>query len=565
MKIKYLEFLQKETRALDLRMLVFLAVAGTCNALVLAVINTSVESMNDGGPFWRHFFLFSFALVLFAYSLRYILFHSSRIAEEAICSVRMRLADKIRHCDLQALESIGEADVHARISRETQAIVQATQPFFSAGQAVIMIFFITIYIAKESPAAVLLCLAMIVLGVGIHLKELKPYEEGLQEASKCEDRLFTSLNGLLRGFKELRINQLKSDDVFADFGGAATKVRDSRTFLNVIFSNNIVFADTFFKLWMGGVVFVLPVISMSFSGTVAKVVSSLLFLIGPLSSVVYVIPLVSQIDVTIDNLDRLETTLDQALLRCAEMQNGASTQFDSFQAIRFDHVGFNYTNPDGSPGFKVGPIDGDIRRGEVVFLAGGNGSGKTTFLKLFAALYHPSEGAIHVDDTKLVLANLQAYQNLFSAIFSDFHLFDKLHGLRNIDPDRVDQMLHMMGISHKTAFTDGGFSNLNLSTGQRKRLALVVSFLEEKPVYIFDEVAADQDPQFRRYFYETLLADLKQAGKTVVVVTHDDRYFHVADRVLAMDFGKLDLNHRSVPNPSPAPKRAAKRKPTRGN
>ena len=136
-------------------------------------------------------------------------------------------------------------------------------------------------------------------------------------------------------------------------------------------------------------------------------------------------------------------------------------------------------------------------------------------------------------------ANIQSYRNLFSAIFSDFHLFEKLHGLSAAEPERVNALLRLMEISDKTAFKEGRFTNIHLSTGQRKRLALVVAYLEDKPVYVFDEVAADQDPQFRRYFYETLLPELKSAGKTVVVVSHDDRYFHAGDRVLQMDYGKL--------------------------
>ena len=211
------------------------------------------------------------------------------------------------------------------------------------------------------------------------------------------------------------------------------------------------------------------------------------------------------------------------------------TDFSNFNTIRMDGLSFTYRDPGGNASFQIGPIDGELRRGEILFLVGGNGSGKTTFLKLFTALYHPSQGAIRVDNVEIGPANMQSYRNLFSAIFSDFYLFDKLHGLREAAPERVDSLLRLMEISHKTAFRDGSFSNTHLSTGQRKRLALVVSYLEDKPLYIFDEVAADQDPQFRRYFYETLLLELKRAGKTVLVVSHDDRYFHVADRVLRMD------------------------------
>ena len=251
------------------------------------------------------------------------------------------------------------------------------------------------------------------------------------------------------------------------------------------------------------------------------------------------IPMLAQVNVTVENLQRLEATLDDVLRKSAGQEVEPSTDFSSFQTIRLDGVSFKYQDPGGNTSFQIGPIDGEVRRGEILFLVGGNGSGKTTFLKLLTALYRPAEGAIRVDDVEIGPANIQSYRNLFSVIFSDFHLFDKLHGLRQADPARVNALLRLMEISHKTAFRDGRFTDTHLSTGQRKRLALVVSYLEDKSLYVFDEVAADQDPHFRRYFYETLLQELKKAGKTAVVVSHDDRYFHVADRVLQMDYGSL--------------------------
>jgi putative pyoverdin transport system ATP-binding/permease protein len=564
-RLVILEFLQRETHALDRKLLVMTAASGTANALILAVINAAVESMNDGGPRWVHFFLFALSLGLFAYALRYILFESSRIAEEAIRNVRVRLADKIRRSDLLALESIGEADIHARISRETAAIAQAALPLFSAAQSALMVVFTLVYIAVVSPIAVLLCVTMISGAVGIYLRDRKAYEEGLQEASRSEDGLFTTLTGLLRGFKELRINQLKSDDVFEELGSAATRVRDARVTVMMQFSKNIVFVESFFLLLVGSIVFILPVLSPSFSGSVTKIVAAVLFLMGPLSNVVMMIPVLSQVHVTVDNLGRLETTLDEGLASAFNGDEAPLDRWQDFQTIRFDGLGFSYQAPDGSVGFQVGPIDAEVRRGEILFLVGGNGSGKTTLLKLFTALYRPMQGCIRVDGAEIGAANVQAFRNLFSAIFSDFHLFDKLHGLREAAPSRVDELLARMEISHKTAFKDGRFSNINLSTGQRKRLALVVSYLEDKPVYVFDEVAADQDPHFRGYFYDTMLPELKRVGKTVVVVTHDDRYFHVADRVLGMDYGNLvEIPRTDQPTkPRRRPSSAAKQ-PTKG-
>jgi putative ATP-binding cassette transporter len=538
-------FLQRETNALDRKLLILTVTSGIANAMNLAVINAAVDALKTGGPSWRLLVEFGLSIALFVYSLRYILYESTRITEAAICSVRLRLANKIRRSDLLTLESIGEADIHSRISRDTAAIAQAARPLFAAAQGAVMIVCTMIYIALVSPVAMLLCLLLIAAGAGKYFRDRAAYDQGLQEASKQEDELFESLNGLLKGFKELRINNLKSDDVFEEFQSTATRVRDVRGRVMILFSNNIIFIEMFFVLLLGAVAFVLPVIATSFSGTATKIVAAILFFFGPLTNVVVMIPLLSQVNVTVENLQRLEAALDEALAKSAAQEISPQVDMRSFHAIRFDGVSFTYRDADGNATFQAGPIDGEVRRGEILFLVGGNGSGKTTFLKLFTALYWPAEGCIRVDNVAIGPANIQSYRNLFSAIFSDFHLFDKLHGLSDAAPERVNALLELMEISGKTAFRDGRFTNTHLSTGQRKRLALIVSYLEDKPVYVFDEVAADQDPHFRRYFYETLLQELKTRGKTVVVVSHDDRYFHAGDRVLEMDYGKFtDLARR---------------------
>lgn len=553
MNFGVLGFLQRETHALDRKLLLLTAVSGVANAMNLAVINAAVEALRGDGPSWQHFVWFSLSIGLFVWSLRYILYESTRIAEAAICSVRLRLADKIRRSDLRALESIGEADIYARISRDTSTIAQAARPLFAAAQGAVMVFFTLGYIATVSPVAMLLCLALIGGGAAKYFSNREAYDKGLSDASKQEDELFNSLNGLLKGCKELRINKAKSEAVFRQFRSTADQVLESRTRVMILFSNNIIFVEMFFVLLLGAVAFVIPVVSTPFPGSVAKIVAAILFFFGPLTNVVTLIPMLAQVNVTVENLRRLEATLDDALAKYPESAAASPVDFSAFNLIQFDGVCFTYRDPDGNATFQVGPIDGQIRRGEILFLIGGNGSGKTTFLKLFTALYQPTRGAIYVDGMRIGPDNIQSYRDLFSAIFSDFHLFDKLHGLNNVAPERVTALLRLMRISGKTAFDHGRFTHIELSTGQRKRLALVVSCLEDKDVYVFDEVAADQDPEFRRYFYEMLLADLKSSGKTVVVVSHDDRYFHVAGRVLQMNYGRLDdqvhdIRHGSAPN-----------------
>jgi putative ATP-binding cassette transporter len=200
---------------------------------------------------------------------------------------------------------------------------------------------------------------------------------------------------------------------------------------------------------------------------------------------------------------------------------------------------YAYLDPDGRPLFTVGPCDLTLRAGETIFVVGGNGSGKSTLLRVLTWLYAPKAGVILWDGQPVDRSNVADYRNLFGAVFADFHLFDRLYGSPHVDPLEARALLETMGIAGKTAFRDGGFTNRDLSTGQRKRLAFVAALLEDRPVYVLDELGADQDSDFRRRFYEELLPWLKQRGKTLVVVSHDERYFHVADRVLTMEDGRF--------------------------
>jgi putative pyoverdin transport system ATP-binding/permease protein len=174
-----------------------------------------------------------------------------------------------------------------------------------------------------------------------------------------------------------------------------------------------------------------------------------------------------------------------------------------------------------------------------LFIVGGNGSGKTTLLKVIAGLYEPRTGAINVDDVQATRSLQPRYRSLFAGVFGDFHLFDRLYGVRKIDEATADDLLARMGISHKVKIVDGRFSTLDLSTGQRKRLALIASLLEDRLVYIFDEWTADQDPHFREEFYRKILPGLKSHGKTIIAITHDDRYWDQCDRIVKLDYGQI--------------------------
>jgi putative ATP-binding cassette transporter len=193
----------------------------------------------------------------------------------------------------------------------------------------------------------------------------------------------------------------------------------------------------------------------------------------------------------------------------------------------------------GIDAFKVGPLNFTLQPGEIVFIVGGNGSGKTTFMMLLLGLYETKHGCIVLNEQKVEDHELDRYRSYFSAVFSDYALFDTIFDRSPETAARATVMLEKLRLADKTTITEGRFSSIALSSGQRKRLALVSAYLEDRPVYVFDEWAADQDPQFRHLFYSELLPELKRVGKAVVAITHDDQYFHYADRILQMRNGCL--------------------------
>ncbi len=198
-------------------------------------------------------------------------------------------------------------------------------------------------------------------------------------------------------------------------------------------------------------------------------------------------------------------------------------------------------NLDLDAGFMLGPIDLTVRSGELIFIVGSNGSGKSTLAKLITGLYTPQSGEILLDGLPVNETNIEWYRQHFATTFADVYLFDRYLGLedRQSDPE-INRYLKEFQLDRKVSVTNGILSTIDLSQGQRKRLALLTAFLEDRPIYLFDEWASDQDPTFREIFYARMLIELKERGKLVIVITHDDRYFHLADRILKLNYGRVE-------------------------
>lgn len=532
--MKLLHFLVKEARTPLRRLAVMAVVSGIANLLILLVINQGIQKAVDDKHSWVTLFLFLIATAIYIVSQRYLMVETLTEVEKILQRIQMRIADKIRGSDLEPLEVIGRAQIYSSLSRETQTISQASSMLMMALQAALLIFFAVFYIAYLSLAALFTFVAVSAIAVSIQFRNISRLEHDLGEAMGRENKMLDTLNHLLDGFIETKMNPRRSDDLYAHLGelgaSAATLKIDTKRQLAKIF----VFGNSMLYALVVAMIFVVPRLSNTYNEIIVQAATAMLFLFGPISTLVGAIPDFASAAAAIIELESLEEKLDTA----ASRRGGPpDAQMSPFEEIRLEGIVFRFHSTKSDRPFTLGPVDMSLHHGETLFVVGGNGSGKSTLLRLLTALYKPDQGSIRVDGTPVREGNLQAYRNLFSVIFTDFHLFDRLYGLGDTDETRLAALLEEMELAQKTRYRDGEFTTLDLSHGQRSRLAYIVSLLEDRPIYIFDEWAAGQDPEFRRRFYEQLLPELKERGKTILAVTHDDKYWHCADRRLKMEEG----------------------------
>ena len=319
------------------------------------------------------------------------------------------------------------------------------------------------------------------------------------------------------------------------------RLRKLNIFSSVFFSLASTWGRSLLFVVIGLLLFLLPRYQPISNQDLVTYLLVLLYMRAPLLNFMSSLPRLARANVVLSKIERLGLRLDGSDQPDPTTLERIVPDGRSWQKLELQQVSFPYDRKrKEGPSFVLGPLSFTMRAGELIFLVGGNGSGKTTLAKLLIGLYKPFKGKILLDGQPVTPRNRESYRELFSTVFSEFFLFETLLGLdQNALDDKARRYLKLLKLDHKVEVENGQLSTTKLSRGQRKRLALFTAYLEDRPIYIFDEWAADQDPIFRAFFYEELLPELRARGKTVLAITHDDRYFHLADRILKLEVGQL--------------------------
>ena len=475
-----------------------------------------------------------YIIILLIYILIFKNYYESLIftIEKYIATIRINVMDNVRQAELMSFEKIGSEKIYSALTIDIMTLSEASH---SIAMGIISIFLLTdlmLYLSYLSWQAFLFCLFALFFVSFFYINNQLQLRKNALTVREYEKKMFKRIYDLLYGYKELRLHDPKNDDFYINgLKKNMTRLQDLKLLSGQKFTNNFSIASGLQMFLIVGVVLFLPILGLKSHETLFTIVAVVLFL--PIGFLIDQAPRLTLASISLQRLFDLENELLQ-LNKESKKQVIISEPF-KLHELKYTDITYCY-HDSNEAGFKVGPISISVKAGETLFITGGNGSGKSTLLKLITGLYPCSSGRVELNHKEI---DIGCYRSLFSAIFFDYHLFDRFYGSNKIDPQRVKELIQMMQLENKVTFEDNRFSSLHLSTGQRKRLALIMSIVADKPVSIFDEWAAHQDPEFRNMFYETILPQLKNQGKAIIVVSHDENFFCHADKLIRLDFGQL--------------------------
>lgn len=530
--------------------------AGLFSAGILALVNQALNRDSSASTLLISGFIAMAVAKIVANAAAQLLL--VKFSQTTILDLSLSLCARVLNAPLRIIERHGGANILTTLTEDVGSVTWAVQVLPQLAMNASIVIGCSLYLAWLSWTMFVGVVVVGILGVGVYKVLHTRAITRIQGARDARERLFEHFRTLTTGIKELMLHRSRRDTFLKqEINSAAEAYRSHNMVATSHYAIAEAWVQTLYHSLMALVLFASPFLLEASPEALTGYMFAMLYMMTPLWNIIGALQPIARGKVALEKIDSLNTSIgDLTQQHIQETQSGpfASLAAETLDApasayIRMEDITFSYAdgvtksqNRDES--FALGPIDFELRPGELVFVIGGNGSGKSTFVKVLTGLYAPSSGSIQIDGKEISENTREWYREHFSVVFAEVFVFDKLLGLDPKDLEATTRRyLELLEIEHKVSIksTPEGleFSTTQLSTGQRKRLALVTAYLEDRPVYVFDEWAADQDPEYKKIFYSRLLPDLRNRGKAVVVITHDDRYFSMGDRVIKLEEGKV--------------------------
>ncbi len=522
--------------------IVGVAVAGVASGLattaMIALINAIITGPGSRGTqrIWG-FVALCVALPACRFASQVLLVD---LSQSSLLALRLRLSRLVLSAPLRQLEEIGASRLLATLTGDIGTIAD------SMSMVPLLIMHITLVASSLAymgwlDARLLLEVALFIAG-GILSYRFAASRALLffHRSRRGMDEVFGQIRAMIEGTKELKMHRARRLSFLRNVERSTTTQQKDQKSGQIVFSAASSWGQVLFFILTGFIILILPRFQTLDPKVLVGYTIVLFQMMAPLEVLLTAIPGLSRGTVAIQTVEDLGFSLEAEEL--APEEEEVITPAAAWELLELKEVAHTYRQ-ENDESFLLGPVDLTFRPGELVFMVGGNGSGKTTLAKILIGLYAPEAGQIRFNGEVVNDGNRERYRESFSVVFSDYFLFEDLLGLESarLDQDAL-RYLERLQLDRKVRVEHGRFSTLALSQGQRKRLALMTAYLEDRSIYVFDEWAADQDPTFKQVFYLELLPELRRRGKTIFVISHDDHYFHVADRIIKLNYGQVEYD-----------------------
>jgi len=535
--MRLINFLLRYSQKLIILAVVAGIICGAANTGLLAVISAVLTGQPMSTKMLGAVFI---GLCLFVAIFRVINeLLLAQLGQNALVDLRMQLCRKILGIPLRNLEELGPHRIMTVLTEDVPNItgVVTAMPTICINAAVVVTCLI--FMGWLSWPLLLAVLVLLVLGIVTYqLPIIKAVRHG-QRAREAADMLQSHFRALTAGFKELKLHgERREAFMTGSLQATSESLRTHNMNLWKIYTLASSWGQLLVFIVIGLLLFALPTIKIINVQVLTGYTLTILYMMNPLQLIMNVLPTMGRASIALKKVEDLGIELTARSTENTPLLPVTSQR--PWTSLELDGVTYSYRREGEEQNFILGPIDLAFYPGELVFVVGGNGSGKTTLSKIIIGLYAPESGEVHFNGQAVTDETREAFRSNFSVVFTDFYLFDTLLGLNSPQLDeRAQEYLGRLQLTNKVNIQDGMLSTIELSQGQRKRLALLTAYLEDRPIYLFDEWAADQDPYFKEVFYLHLLPELKARGKTIIVISHDEKYYHVGDRVVKLEDSRL--------------------------
>ncbi|BAZ42555.1 cyclic peptide transporter [Calothrix sp. NIES-4101] len=515
-------------------------ISGGTSARLIALINSTISGNFTDDLAWQFPILALVVLVSGIISQVLLI----KLSQNAVYRLRLQLSQGILFSPLRHLEELGASKLLATLTEDVTTLSNTVYaiPFICVDIAVIV--GCLAYMLWLSGAAFAFTIGFLMIGIGSIQLLINRADYFLTLARDEQDNLFKHFRAITDGIKELKLNATRRQDFFSeDLQESAAKSRNQNAAALFTYSISTGWGNLLFFILIGLLLFVVPQFLNINPSILAGYVLTLTYMMLPMQSILDKLQQLARANVALQKIEKLGLEL--------AAQKEANTLIlhpitNNWHQLELQQVTHTYRGDKEDTKFTLGPFDLTFNQGEIVFIVGGNGSGKSTLAKLITGLYVPESGTIRLNKKVINNDNREWYRQHFSAVFADYYLFERVSGINNNFSNQQAQLyLQQLKLDDKVEIKNKKLSTISLSQGQKKRLTLLAAYLENRSIYLFDEWASDQDPIFREIFYKQIIMNLKNLGKTVLVISHDDHYFAVADRVIKLDYGQIEYDQRN--------------------